>query len=203
MSSLNNLAITTTNRLMTSTIGKAFDTLQSIIANGGRDSHCKFYHNNGAGGSILQVVAKSVVGGVVSDLKNEAVNQFNSWLNGKDEPKQHGTAWVEAGVKKKETEEKLYGKMLVNDGAETVYALDDWGCICTDALMLGIKVDNPVMITQNSPNYRAGATINGNNTDITGEANGSNSVTNNIPSFDTLVWYDTTALITINSEKTS
>lgn len=143
MSTLNNLAITTTNRLMTTAIGRAFDTLQSIIANGGRDSNCKFYHNNGAGGSVLQVVAKSVVGGAVSDIKNVAVNHFNSWLNGKDEPKQIGTAWVEAGVKRKEAEEKVYGKMLVNDGKETVYALDDWGCICPDSLMLGIKVDKP------------------------------------------------------------
>lgn len=91
---------------MTSAIGKAFDTLQSIIANGGRDSNCKFYYNAGAGGSILQVVAKSVVSGAVSDLKDVATNHFNSWLNGKDEQKQHGAAWVKAGVKKKEAEEK-------------------------------------------------------------------------------------------------
>lgn len=203
MSTLNNLAITTTNRLMTSAIGKAFDTLQSLIANGGRDSNCKFYHNNGAGGSILQVVAKSVVGGAVSDIKDVAVNHFNSWLNGKDEPKQHGKAWVEAGVKKKEAEEKVYGKMLVNDGKETVYALDDWGCICPDALMLGIKVDNPVKIAQSFPNYRAGAMMDSSSgtKDVTGQMNSSNSVTNNIPSSDTLVWYDTTALVTINSDK--
>lgn len=205
MSTLNNLAITTTNRLMTTAIGRAFDTLQSIIANGGRDSNCKFYHNNGAGGSVLQVVAKSVVGGAVSDIKDVAVNHFNSWLNGKDEPKQIGTAWVEAGVKRKEAEEKVYGKMLVNDGKETVYALDDWGCICPDSLMLGIKVDKPVKITQSFPNYKAGAladgTGNGNSTDVTGQSNSSNSVLNNIPSSDTLVWYDTTALVTINSDK--
>ncbi len=180
---------------MTSAIGKAFDALQSLIANGGRDSNCKFYYNNGAGGSILQVVAKSVVSGAVSDIKDLAVNEFNSWLNGKDEPKQHGTAWVEAGVKKKEEEEKVYGKMLVNEGKATVYALDDWGCVCPDALMLGIKVDKPVKISQSFPNYRIGAT------DVSGQVNSSNSVTNNIGDSDTLVWYDTTALITINSDK--
>lgn len=205
MSALNNLAITTTNRLMTSAIGKAFDTLQSLIANGGRDSNCKFYYNNGAGGSILQVVAKSVVSGAVSDIKDLAVNEFNSWLNGKDEPKQHGAAWVEAGVKKKEAEEKIYGKMLVNDGKATVYALDDWGCICPDALMLGIKVDKPVRISQSFPNYRMGATVNGTDSgtsiDVTGQINASNSVLNNIGDSDTLVWYDTTALVTINSDK--
>lgn len=198
MGTLNNLAITTTNRLMTTAIGRAFDTLQSIIANGGRDSNCKFYHNNGAGGSILQVVAKSVVSGAVSDIKDVAVNHFNSWLNGKDEPKQHGIAWVEAGVKKKEAEEKLYGKMLVNNGKATVYALDDWGCICPDALMLGIKVDNPVKISQSFPNYRAGSSS---SKDVTGQTNAGDSVSNNIGDSDTLVWYDTTALVTINSDK--
>lgn len=191
MSTLNNLAITTTNRLMTSAIGKAFDTLQSIIANGGRDSNCKFYHNNGAGGAILQVVAKSVVGGAVSDIKDVAVNHFNSWLNGKDEPKQHGMAWVEAGVRKKKEEEKSYGMMWVNNDKDTVYALDDWGCICPDAMMLGIKLDNPVHIHQNFPNYRKG----------TSDTNTDNTIDNDIPQSDTLVWYDTTALVTINSDK--
>lgn len=193
---------------MTSAIGKAFDTLQSIIANGGRDSNCKFYYNAGAGGSILQVVAKSVVSGAVSDLKDVATNHFNSWLNGKDEQKQHGAAWVKAGVKKKEAEEKVYGKMLVNNGNATVYALDDWGCVCPDALMLGIRVDKPVKISQSFPNFRLGTKIieeDGSETlndkDITGLSNGANTVTNNIGDSDTLVWYDTTALITINSDK--
>lgn len=190
---------------MTSAIGKAFDTLQSIIANGGRDSNCKFYYNAGAGGSILQVVAKSVVSGAVSDLKDVATNHFNSWLNGKDEPKQHGAAWVEAGVKKKEAEEKIYGKMLVNDGSATVYALDDWGCICPDALMLGIRVDKPVKISQSFPNFRMGTAVSesgiDNSVDVTGQRNSQNTVLNNIGDSDTLVWYDTTALITINSDK--
>lgn len=107
MSTLNNLAITTTNRLKTTAIGRAFDTLQSLIANDRRDSNCKFYYNNGAGGSIFQAVAKSIVGGAVSDIKDVASNHFNSWLNGKNKPRQHGLAWVEAGVKKKEATEKL------------------------------------------------------------------------------------------------
>lgn len=40
-----------------------------------------------------------------------------------------------------------------------------------------------------------------NDKDITGLSNGANTVTNNIGDSDTLVWYDTTALITINSDK--
>ena len=193
---------------MTSAIGKAFDALQSIIANGGRDNHCKFYHSVGAGGSIIHVITKSVTNGAVADITDVATNHFNSWLKGKKKPKQHGQAWVAAGVKKKESEEKLYGKMLVNDGKATVYALDDWGCICPDALMLGIKVDKPVKISQSFPNFRLGTvTINDEGkeesvkTDATGQSNETNTVTNNIGDSDTLVWYDTTALITINSDK--
>ena len=34
-------------------------------------------------GSLLQVAVKGVVRGAVSELKNEAVNAFNSLLNGK------------------------------------------------------------------------------------------------------------------------
>lgn len=76
--SLNNLAITATNSAVTSQIGTIFNTLYSKLVNGVRDSNCKFYYNMGADGSILQVVAKSVVGGAVSALKNEVVSQFNT-----------------------------------------------------------------------------------------------------------------------------
>lgn len=137
-----------------------------------------------------KVVAKTVVKGAVSDIY-EVVNQFNSWRKSKDEPKQVGTAWVEAGVKKEEAEEKIYGKMSVKNGKNTVYALDDWGCVCPDALMLGVRVDNPVKITQSFPNYRAEALAAtggiGDVRDITGMLlNSNHSITNYIPSSDTL-----------------
>ena len=92
--SLNNLAITATGNAMSSAMGALFNTLQSKIANGGRDSNCKFYYNDGAGGSLLQVAVKGVVRGVVSELKNEAVNAFNSLLNGKRTKDTTGAAWV-------------------------------------------------------------------------------------------------------------
>lgn len=195
MNSLNNLAITATNSAMTSAMGAMFNTLQSKIANGGRDRNCKFYYNDGAGGSILQVAVKGAVRGAVSELKDEAVNAFNSLLNGKKTKAITGTAWVESELKKQEEEAKQYGMMQVDGG--TIYALDDWGCKSPDALMLGIELDQSITVTQNFPVYR---------TKVIDAKKGiykeqEPETINNIVNTKTLVWYDTTALITINSDK--
>lgn len=195
MSSLNNLAITATNSAMTSAMGAMFNTLQSKIANGGRDRNCKFYYNDGAGGSILQVAVKGAVGGVVSELKDEAVNAFNSLLNGKRTKSNIGSAWTESELKKQEEEAKEYGMMQVDGG--TIYALDDWGCKAPEALMLGIELDQSITVTQNFPVYR---------TQVIDAKKGiykeqEPNTINNVVTTKTLVWYDTTALVTINSDK--
>lgn len=150
--SLNNLAITTTGSAMASTMGALFNTLQSKIANGGRDSNCKFYYKDGAGGSLLQVAVKGVVRGAVSELKNEAVNAFNSLLNGKRTKDTTGAAWVNSELVKQEAEQKTYGMMHVDGG--TIYALDDWGGTATEALMLGIELDQSITVNQKFPVYR-------------------------------------------------
>ena len=195
MSSLNNLAITATNSAMTSAMGAMFNTLQSKIANGGRDRNCKFYYNDGAGGSILQVAVKGAVGGAVSALKSEAVNAFNSLLNGKRTKSNIGSAWIESELKKQEEEAKEYGMMQVDGG--TIYALDDWGCKAPEALMLGIELDQSITVTQKFPVYR---------TQVIDAKKGiykeqEPNTINNVVNTKTLVWYDTTALVTINSDK--
>lgn len=193
--SLNNLAITSTGGAMASTMGALMNTLQSKIANGGRDSNCKFYYNDGAGGSLLQVAVKGVVRGAVSELKNEAVNAFNSLLNGKRTKDSVGAAWVESELKKQEIEAKEYGMMQVDGG--TIYALDDWGGKAPEALMLGIELDQNITVTQKFPVYR---------TKVIDAKKGiykeqEPETVNNVVNTKTLVWYDTTALITINSDK--
>lgn len=195
MSSLNNLAITATNSAMTAAMGAMFNTLQSKIANGGRDKNCKFYYNNGAGGSIIQVAVKGAVGGVVSELKDEAVNAFNSLLNGKKDKVKIGASWIESELEKQKEEAKQYGMMQVDGG--TIYALDDWGCKSSEALMLGVELDQSITVTQKFSVYQ---------TDVVDAQKGIykereprtsiNTVTTN-----TLVWYDATALITIDSDK--
>lgn len=192
---LNNLAITATGGAMASTMGAMLDTLQSKVANGGRDTNCKFYYNNGAGGSILQVATKKVVRGAISELKNEAVNAFNSLLNGKRIKGTDGEAWVKSELKKQEIEDKNYGMMQVDGG--TIYALDDWGEKAPEALMLGIELDQTITVTQKFPVYR---------TKVVDAKKGiyqeqEPETINNIVNTKTLVWYDTTALVTINSDK--
>lgn len=201
--SLNNLAITATNSAITSAMGAMFNTLQSKIANAGRDRNCKFYYNEGAGGSILQVVAKSVVGGAVSALKDEAVNEFNSWLNGKEDKKVIGETWSKSHHDKGEEEMDKYGQMDVG-GGNVIMALDDWGLKCPDALMLGVKIDHDIKVTQE---YKTFETTEKTNTKgifykesttsySTKESSVKHELTTNM-----LVWYDTTAIVTINSDK--
>ena len=190
---LNNLTITTTGSAMASTTGAIFNTLQSMIANGGRDSNCKFYYKDGAGGSLLQVAVKGVVRGAVSELKNEAVNAFNSLLNRKRTKNNIGEEWVKSELEKQEIEAKEYGKFLVkNTGGidQAVYALDDWGNICPDALMLGVETDTTIRINQT---LASPMSIKKGQTGI--------AYNNNQVQTKTLVWYDTTAMITINSDK--
>ena len=193
MSKLNNLAVTATGGLMSSAIGAAMDTLQALVANGGRDTNCKFYYNDGPGGSLIQVAAKAVVGGVVSELKNEAVNAFNSLLNGKKVKPIANTDWIDSELERQEQEIKEYGKLIVKTTSgkdQAVYALDDWGNICPDALMLSIETDTPVHISQTLASAMS-------------TEKGKSGIAYNDYHVQTtpLVWYDTTALITINSDK--
>lgn len=195
MGSLTNLAVTATNSAMISATGALFNKLQSIIANGGRDNNCKFYYNNGPGGSILQVVAKTVTQGAVNELKDLADNAFNSLMNGKRNKSTQGTAWVESELAKQEVEAKEYGKMVVDGG--TVYALDDWGGVAPEALMLGIELDQTITIKQQYPVYRTVAADPQKGVYKEQEP----QTIENIVNTNTLVWYDTTALVTINSDK--
>lgn len=180
---------------MTAAIGRLFDTLQSKIANGGRDTNCKFYYSGpGAGGSILQVATKGIVGGAVSALKDETVNAFNSLLNGKKKSSTDGVKWSKLLSDENEKDREEYGKFEVDNGV--IYALDDWGCISTDALMLGIKLDKSIRVDQKW--YEYGSTYyksNGKYYEKSPEKKGE------VFYSDHLVWYDTTALITINSDK--
>lgn len=193
---LNNLSITATGNIMASASGALLNTLQSVIANGGRDSNCKFYYNLNAGGSVLRVVAKHIVGGLVPQLKEDASNGFNSLLNKKSSRESmSGEVWTEDKNDTQQKEIENYGMMRVNNGKDIVYALDDWGCLSSEAIMLGICTGNNVTISQSWPKFQSNSSY------IAGPHNENNgSITTKIKS-DTLVWYDTTALVTVNSDK--
>lgn len=185
---LNNLGVTATNSAMISMAGGAARYLKAKWANGGRDSNCKFYYNDGVGGSILQVVTRTVANGAVNELKDLMQNGFNSLLNGKKQKGEDGVEWIKSIAEKQQKEAEEYGKMLTEGG--TIYALDEWGVKCPEALMLAIDTPNNIRYTQTFPDYR--------NSAKTGWT--SNSITNVVDT-NLLVWYDTTALITINSDK--
>lgn len=194
MNYYNNLALTVTGGLTASHVGNVMNFLQGKVANGGRDSNCKFFYDLNAGGSILHIVAKGVVGGIVSELKDDAVNAFNSILNKKQKRTVQGESWVNSELVKQEEEIKTYGKMEVSGG--TVYALDDWGETATEALMLGIELEDEITIKQSFPSYQRNK-INPKTKKVEG---GYEQIEMEFRS-STLVWYDTTALITINSDK--
>ena len=78
----------------------------------------------------------------------------------------------------------------------TVYALDDWGETATEALMLGIELEDEITIKQSFPSYQRNK-INPKTKKVEG---GYEQIEMEFRS-STLVWYDTTALITINSDK--
>lgn len=206
--SLNNLAVTGVNSMMTSAIGMAMNQLQSLIANAGRDNHCKFHYAN-AGGSLLQVLVKGIAGGAVNELKSEACNAFNSLFDKKGKYS-HRASWVQGedfSIADQVEEHNKYGRFKVNDGKEVILALDDWGCVCTDGLMLGFQLGSEqkkINITQIFPDYKNAVdkqTVEGSKqgTIIAGNTKTENKE-ETIES-DHLVWYDTTALININSDK--
>ena len=77
------------------------------------------------------------------------------------------------------------GSMSIqNDNA--VLALDIYGNLCTDAIMLGIPLKTPITVTQR--------TINPDPSQLP-------SMQNYSFQSDTLVWYDTVALISVDSDK--
>lgn len=204
MNTLTNLGITSTNRLLASSMGHAVDSLLNLRASGS-GGNCKFYYNAGAGGSVLRVLTKSIVGGVVSDIANVASNHFNKLFNKKNV--EHNSDWIKSENRKLNKETKQYGKIKVyklgTSPADTVeshvFAVDDWGHVCYDALMLAIDVDNDVTITQNvihSVKTGVEKTALGTYRDVyKQEAINAQTICNNI------VWYDTTALINVSSDK--
>lgn len=194
-----NLSLTAAGAGAASLLGHLMTELHTKIARRGREDKCKFYHDLGSSGSILMVAAKGVVGGAVSVVKDGASNALNSLLGKKKkDPKPHPGTWAAEVYKKQQEEEKeQFGMMQVPEG-QTVYALDDWGNISPDALMLAIETENEVTIEQHHPSYRkVTKMVNGKEQEVMekyyrdGEA----------IKTKTLVWYDTTALIRISSNK--
>lgn len=185
ITALNNLGWNVTSGAIASIIGGALDTLQSKLANAGRDEKVKLYWDYNKGGSIWNVVARTIVGGAVTAITQEGLSQYKKLIGGKkvDAATQSAQEAYKDLLAAQEEDENKYGKIDVNKDTTPVAikAYDDWGNVCPDALMLAIPVAQPVKMTTTT--YKNGTSVD-------------EEVTS-----DHLVWYDTTALINLSSDK--
>lgn len=190
------------------------NTIESAFA-GGKKGHLRFYYQYEAGGSIINILAKSAFGAAASELSNVAIEQYKKFI-GLQKKKQIVES---ASAKARSTiinahhvnEQEKYGRIVVNknkvavSGARknavsvpasgdqlsinnnnAVLAYDIYGNICTDALMLAIPLKTPITVTQRV--FNADSPMSGGWTTMSFQS-------------DTLVWYDTVALVSIDSSK--
>lgn len=177
-SKLNGIAQTTAASSAASLIGGGLDWLQNQIG-GGRGGHVRFYYDYNGGGSIFNVVARKAISDTASQIKDEVVNQYKKLIGGK----KFNNDWYSGSMAtyslqmgKQEEEQSKYGHLY------GMAALDDWGDVCYDALMLGIPEGE-------------GYTM---EVDIIG----GNGITDKSGTRSTHpVWYDTAALVTVSSDK--
>lgn len=180
---MNNLSWNVTNGFLAGAMGAAFDTIQSKLANNGRDQKVKYYWEYEKGGAIYNVAARALVGGAVSALSDVAMSEYKKLIGGKklDTKRIAAETQLQQLMDAQNLEETTYGNIKVNDGQDCVEAYDDWGNVCHDALMLAIPVAKKVKMS------------------IQKWQNGKQKSID-IQS-DHLVWWDTTALINLSSDK--
>lgn len=208
VTSISNLGWTVTNGTLSSVIGKTFDTIQSKLANDGRDEKCKFYWDYGAGGKIVNVLARTVVGGAVSAVVNEGKKALKKVLIGGDKNDTSGSKASEYlcnSLKKIHHDKKQKYGVIYLDGLNVsgsmikdsdgnmqirpkYVAYDDWGEQCVDALILYAPTANEITYIQNNFVVYVGG-----KTSL--ESSDKELVTKNI------IWHDTTAIINVSSDK--
>lgn len=161
------------NTMMASAVGAGVNLLRSKLA-GGNPTGVKFYYDAKAGGKIVNVIARKAAGAAAAMAKEKAEGALKKLLGGKKlDPGQTAASWLADQAAKAGREQVSYG--FLHD----VYSYDDFGNICYDSVMLGIPVSPPVAV---SVSRYGGKSI--------------KSFSN-----DWLVWYDTTGLVNISSDK--
>jgi len=193
---LSNLTYVVADSVSAQAMGMAVDYIEGRLANGGRDRPAKFYYQYEAGGKIVNVLVRGAVFSAASYLSNVAVEQYKNLLklNKEKEWKERVSTLARNSLIKQHNanDSTKYGRVRVNKGSgktlgNTVYALDYMGNICVDALMLSIPVRPSITINQN--------VINATSAQI------STGIANQTFQSDMLVWYDTTAMVSVNSDK--
>lgn len=206
MSLFNNLGLKIFDGVTAQAQGAATNWLKGKLNGGFKNKgDVRLYYNKDMGGSVLNVVTKSIVGTTLKVLTDEALKQYHSLLfKGEGVSPQQKSGMVniiydgneaddgfdlpsEDGSPARFFSSQKFGVMSVNDGKNTIVATDMYGNRCADALMLGIPVKNGIPINQKvRTDFSTGSL----------KPYGDNSFTS-----DTLVWWDCTAIITINSQK--
>lgn len=191
---LSNLTYVATDAVTAQAMGMAVDYIEGILG-GGKGGKLKFYWQYELGGSIVNVLTRGAVFSAASYLSDVVVDQYKKILKLDDEK-----VWnerVSSAARRKliyehrTKEENKYGRINVNKKSTqsiAIYALDHAGNMCVDAVMLAIPVSPNITVSQNVVNPYSG-----------------DSATKYVASkpfqSDTLVWYDTTAMVSVNSDK--
>ena len=185
MGAFSNLTWSVIDGTTAGAIGMGINYIQGKLGQGGREGAVKFYYQYENGGKIVNVLTRHVAGSILSSAKDFAVEQYRNFIkkNLKIELDKRASAaqrikFIEKGIAK---EKEKYGSITVNDGKNSVKALDDYGNVCYDALMLAIPSKKEVVVEENQYYY-------------------GNKITKRFSS-DKLVWYDTTAIVNVSSSK--
>ncbi len=192
----NNLSYNVTNAGVTTGMSLGIGYVNSLID--GKDKTCRFYYDKESGGGVWNVMLKSAVGAGIAYAQKAAIDQLNSWFfggkkNGLGPGESTQTKLIDEANTCEATDSKYiarrYGVMKVNDGKNVVVAVDFCGNWCPDAVMLGIPVKYGVTVSQENIISDQGAVMS------------RDKKMNNTFKSDTLVWYDPTAIVTVQSQK--
>ena len=200
---LGNLTWTVTDAVTAQASGMLINAIEGVLADHQKYKHgLRFYYQYEAGGSIINVLARSAFGAAAQSLSSVAIEQYKKFLGNKkqEEIRERASNAARTNIISLHhvNDEKRYGRMTVNNSkssgnasgvntqGNTVLALDDYGNVCIDALMLGIPLKTPITVYQNVFNPDPSSP--------------SGWQTSSFQS-DTLVWYDTAALVSIDSDK--
>lgn len=203
---MENVSFNVTNGALNDTLSVQLNNLEHLLIHG-KHKGVRFYYNQTGGGNVISVMTKSLMGGAISELGELAKNTFKDLLWKDDNYAKNSNPWHEARKKarKKEQDEikrngsydSKYGAFPVNDSKNYVYAVDHHGYVCQDALMLGIPLSDDKKI-KFSQKYRLGNYVPG----FTQEYSERNIYkTEEGIDIDHLVWYDCTAIVSIDSSK--
>ena len=188
---LSNLTYVVTDAVSAQAIGMGLDYIQGILG-GGRDERVKYYWEYERGGSVVNVLTRGAAFSAASYLSDVIVDQYKKILKLEDEKvwnERVSTAMRNVLVNNHHAQEEYkYGRVKVNKkggAGNTVYALDHAGNICTDAVMLSIPVQPAITFSQH----------------IINPTKSQSQMSNISFQSDTLVWYDTVAMVSVNSDK--